>query len=203
MDSCPAELVLGSVSDVIYGDGNKGDSDPLAAAVVASIGEASQAPITALDVLENVDVDSLVFDVSAGLKIYRNLDGKVGGIVEAIGDLTVREIVNMDDAKLNELLAAGDFTQGDVDKLKAAIQDFGTLEAGSDLDKLVKQIDLPSLLRKAAAGEFTSILLELATVDLSAVDFAPYEGRISGLMKAFMEVMELPVNTGDACAEVL
>lgn len=203
VDSCPAELVLGSVSDVIYGDGAKGDSAPLAAAVVASLGEASQAPITALDVLDNVDTDSLVFDVPAGLKIYRNLDRKVGGVVEAIGDLTVREIVNMNDDTLNELLAAGNFTQADVDKLKAAIKEFGTLEAGSDLDKLVKQIDLPGLLRKAAAGEFTSILLELASIDLSVVDFAPYEGRISGLLKAFMEVMELPVNTGEACAEVL
>ena len=203
VDSCPAELILGSVSDVIYGDGAKGDSQPLSTAIVASIGEASNAPITALDVLENVSSDSLVFDIPSALKIYRALNTKVSGVVDAVGDLTVREIVNMNDAKLNELLAAGNFTQADVDKIKTAIRDFGTLEPGSDLDKLAAQIDLPSLLSKAAAGEFTAILSELAAIDLSVVDFAPYEGRISGLMKSLMEVMELPVHTGSACAEVM
>ncbi len=203
VDSCPAELILGSVSDVVYGDGAKGDSTPLSTAIVASIGEASEGPITALDVLDNVPSDSLVFDVPSALKIYRTLNTKVSGIVDAVGDLTVREIVNMDDAKLNELLAAGDFTQADVDKIKAAIRDFGTLEPGSDLDKLAAQIDFPSLLQKAVSGDFAAILTELAAVDLSAVDFAPYEGRISGLMKALMEVMELPVHTGSACAEVM
>ncbi len=203
VDSCPAELVLGSVSDVIYGDGAQGDSSTLAAAVVSSVGEASREPITALDVLENVSSDSLVFDVAAGLKIYTTLNNKVSGIVDAVGDLTVREIINMDDAKLNELLDAGNFTQSDVALIKQAIRDFGTLEPGSDLDQLAQQIDLPKLLRKALAGEFTSVLLEVASIDLSVVDFAPYEGRISGLMKALMEVLELPVNTGSACAEVL
>ena len=203
VDSCPAELVLGSVSDVIYGDGAKGDSSTLAAAVVSSVGEASREPITALDVLENVSSDSLVFDIAAGLRIYTTLNDKVSGIVDAVGDLTVREIINMDDAKLNDLLEAGNFTQSDVALIKQAIKDFGTLEPGSDLDRLAQQIDLPKLLRKALAGEFTSVLLEVASIDLSVVDFAPYEGRISGLMKALMEVLELPVNTGSACAEVL
>ena len=41
VESCPAELILGSASDVIYGDGAKGDSSPLSTAIVASIGEAS------------------------------------------------------------------------------------------------------------------------------------------------------------------
>ena len=203
VDSCPAELILGSVSDVIYGDGEKGNSAPLATALVTSVGEASQDPITALDVLENVPSDSLVFDIPAALKIYRTLDTKVSGIVDAVGDLTVREIVNMDDAKLNELLAAGNFTQADVDKITQAIRDFGTLEPGSDLDQLAQQIDLPKLLRKVVAGEFASVLLEVATIDFSVVDFAPYEGRVSGLMKSLMEVMELPVNTGTACEEVM
>ncbi|MEM1425234.1 MAG: alpha/beta hydrolase, partial [Cyanobacteria bacterium P01_H01_bin.130] len=203
VDSCPAELILGSVSDVVYGDGAKGDSTPLSTAIVASIGEASEGPITALDVLDNVPSDSLVFDVPSALKIYRTLNTKVSGVVDAVGDLTVREIVNMDDAKLNELLAAGDFTQVDVDKIKAAIREFGSLEPGSDLDKLAAQINFPSLLQKAVSGDFAAILTELAAVDLSAVDFAPYEGRISGLMMALMEVMELPVNTGSACAEVM
>lgn len=201
--SCPAELILGSVSDVVYGDGAKGDSRPLSAAIVASIGDASRGSITALDVLENVDTDDLVFDVPAALKIYRALNTKVSGVVDAVGDLTVREIVNMDDAKLNELLEAGNFDQADVDKIKGAIRAFGTLEPGSDLDKLAQQINLPSILQKAIAGNFTAILSDLAAIDLSAVDFEPYEGRISGLMKSLMEVMELPVHTGSACAEVM
>ncbi|MEM1427190.1 MAG: alpha/beta hydrolase [Cyanobacteria bacterium P01_H01_bin.130] len=203
VDSCPAELILGSVSDVVYGDGAKGDSTPLSTAIVASIGEASQGPITALDVLENVPSDSLVFDVPSALKIYRTLNTKVSGVVDAVGDLTVREIVNMDDAKLNELLAAGDFTQADVDTILAAVREFGSLEPGSDLDKLAAQINFPSILQKAVAGDFAAILTDLAAVDLSAVDFEPYEGRISGLMKALMEVMQLPVHTGSACAEVM
>lgn len=199
VDTCPGQLVLGTVSQVIYADDLKGDSTAMRAAITSTAAAASQGRITALDVLGEFQPDILTIDVAEAMTIFNRLKARVDPLVDRVGNLTVRELTTMDNARLRELMAAANVTDADVEKLEAAIQAFGTIEAGSDLDKLFSQINLQQLLQKALAGNFAGILGDLGAVDLSGIDFDQYEARVSGLMVALMEVLELPVNRGPAC----
>jgi hypothetical protein len=203
VDTCPGQLVLGAVSQVVYADALQGDSSAMRAAITSTAAAASQGRMTALDVFAEFQPDVLTINVPEALAIFNSLKARVDPLVDRVGDLTVRELTTMDSARLRELMAVADVTDADVQKLEAAIQAFGTIEAGSDLDKLFSQIDLQQLLQKALAGNFTGILGDLGAVDLSGIDFDQYEGRVSGLMVALMEVLELPVNQGPACTALL
>ncbi|GAB4340093.1 MAG: hypothetical protein Fur0042_00500 [Cyanophyceae cyanobacterium] len=199
VDTCPGQLILGAVSQVVYADDRQGDSSAMRAAITSTAAAASQGKITALDVLAEFEPDLLTIDVSGAIAIFNRLEDRVTPLVDRIGDLTVRQLTDMDSAKLRELLAVADVTDADIANVETAIRAFGTIEAGSDLDKLFEQIDLQALLQKALAGNFTGILGDLGAVDLSGIDFDPYEARVSNLMVALMEVVDLPVNKGPAC----
>lgn len=201
--SCPGELVLGSVSQVLYADSAQGNAQPLTRAIESTLNQASTAPVTALDVLMKLEPKIMTVDVGEALKIFTRVQAKVQPIIDKVGNLTVREITSMDSAKLNQLLSSAGITQSDISKIQGAIQAFGTIDPGSDLDKLLRQVNVGSLLQKAAAGNFSGILAELGSIDLSQIDLKPYEGRVSGFMAAMMEVLGLPVNKGSACRAVM
>ena len=203
VDTCPGELVLGAVSQVLYAGMDQGDSSALAAALTSTASMAAKEQITTLDVFAQFEPDVMTVDVPTALAIFKELKMRVDPLIESVGDLTVREIINMDSATLEELLAAANVTDADVAKVEMAIRAFGSIEAGSDLDMLFSQIDLQSLLQKAMAGNFTGILGDLGAIDFSGIEYEEYEARISSLMVALMEVADLPVNTGSACAGVL
>lgn len=203
VDTCPGQLVLGAVSQVVYAGDRQGDASAMMAAITSTAAAASQGKITTLDVFAEFQPDVLTVNVPEALAIFKQLKDRVDPLVDRVGGLTVRELTTMDGAKLRELLAVADVTDADISKLEMAIQAFGSIEAGSDLDKLFSQIDLQALLQKALAGNFTGILGDLGTVDLSGIDFDQYEARVSNLMVAMMEVLELPVNRGPACTALM
>lgn len=201
--SCPGELVLGSVSQVLYADNAQGNPQTLTRAIENTLNRASATPVTALDVLMKLEPKIMTVDVGEALKIFTRVKAKVQPIVDKVGNLTVREITSMDSAKLSQLLSSAGITQSDISKIQGAIQAFGTIDPGSDLDKLLRQVNVGSLLQKAAAGNFSGVLAELGSIDLSQIDLKPYEGRVSGFMAAMMEVLGLPVNKGSACRAVM
>ncbi|TAD73182.1 MAG: alpha/beta hydrolase [Oscillatoriales cyanobacterium] len=201
--SCPGELVIGSVSQVLYADNGQGNPQTLTRAIESSINQAASKPVTALDVLTKLEPKIMTVDVGEALKIFTRVKAKVQPIVDKVGNLTVREITSMDSAKLSQLLSSAGITQSDISKIQGAIQAFGTIDPGSDLDKLLRQVNVGSLLQKAASGNFSGILAELGSIDLGQIDLKPYEGRVSGFMAAMMEVLGLPVNKGSACRAVM
>lgn len=203
MESCPGELAIGTISQMLYADDRKGDAGPLTAAVEDSLMNASSESVTALDLLARLEPKTMTIDVGEALKIFGRVKAKVQPIIDTIGNLTVREITSMDSAKLSQLLATAGVTDSDISKIQGAIKAFGTIDAGSDLDKLLRQVNIGSLLQKAAAGNFVGILSELGSIDVSQVDLKPYEGRVSGFMAAMMEVLGLPVIKGNACRAVM
>lgn len=200
LKTCPGELVVGAVSQVLYPDkDSKGNPSPLVAAVNQALSKASQGSVTALDVLENLDPKVMTVDVAEALKVYRSIEGKVKPLVDRAGKLTLSELTAMDAAKIRSLLSSANVSEADVKKVEAAVQAFGTIQPGSDLDRLLKQIDLGAILRQAASGNLAGAATELGKIDLNSVNLKPYEGRISGLMIAIMEVVGVPVNKGEAC----
>ena len=203
LKSCPGELVIGSISQVLYADSAQGNAQPLTAAIEKVLSRASAAPVTALDVLMQLEPKTMTVDAGEALKIYTRVKTKVQPIISKVGGLTVRELTSMDSAKLNQLLSEAGVTSSDISKIQGAIQAFGTIDPGSDLDKLLRQVNLGSLLQKAAAGDFSALLSELGSIDVSQIDLKPYEGRVSGFMAAMMEVLGLPVNRGAACRAVM
>jgi len=203
MKSCPGELAIGTVSQVLYADNRQGDAGPLTSAVERSLASASSNSVTALDLLMKLEPKTMTVDLGEALKIFGRVKAKVQPIIDTIGNLTVREITSMDSAKLSQLLSSAGVTESDISKIQGAIKAFGTIDAGSDLDKLLRQVNIGSLLQKAAAGNFAGLLSELGSIDVSQVDLKPYEGRVSGFMAAIMEVLGLPVIKGDACRAVM
>lgn len=203
MKSCPGELAIGTISQVLYADSRQGDAAPLTSAVERALMNASSGSVTAVDLLARLEPKTMTIDVGEALKIFGRVKGKVQPIIDTVGNLTVREITSMDSAKLSQLLATAGVTDSDISKIQGAIKAFGTIDAGSDLDKLLRQVNIGSLLQKAAAGNFVGILSELGSIDVSQVDLKPYEGRVSGFMAAMMEILGLPVIKGSACRAVM
>lgn len=202
LETCPVELLLGAVSQVVY-SGSQGDSAPWTSAINATMMEASSGQLSVLDVFDSFSAPTLTVDVPAALQVYNAVKMKVDPIITSVGNLTVRELTSMDQAKLEELFSSANIAPSDRQKIESAITAFGTLEPGSDIDRILTQINFGSLLQKAASGNVAAILTELESIDFGTVDIGPYEARISNLMISFMDVLGVPVNQGAQCSSVL
>jgi hypothetical protein len=202
LGSCPVELLLGALSEVVY-SGSQGSAAPWSAAISATMAGATSEPVSVIEVLDNFSGATLTVDVPAALQVYNSVKDKVQPMVDTIGNLTVRELTSIDQAKLEELFDKANIADSDRQKIEAAIAAFGSLEPGSDIDQILSQINFGSLLQKAVSGNIAGILSEIETINFGSVDLGPYEARISNLMIAFMDVLGVPVNQGAECSAVL